>query len=90
MKVAIIPARSNSKRIPHKNNSSFCGKPIIAWSIKVVHNCQVFDPVTVSTNCEHIAAISKTICMIPRHQAQNIDTEEDGLFAEYLFKASMS
>ena len=29
MKVAIIPARGGSKRIPRKNIKEFCGKPMI-------------------------------------------------------------
>jgi pseudaminic acid cytidylyltransferase len=35
MKVAIIPARGGSKRIPRKNIKEFCGKPMIAYSIEV-------------------------------------------------------
>ncbi len=34
MKIAIIPARGGSKRIPRKNIKDFCGKPMIAWSIE--------------------------------------------------------
>ena len=34
MRVAIIPARGGSKRIPHKNIKEFRGKPMIAWSIE--------------------------------------------------------
>lgn len=34
MKLAIIPARGGSKRIPRKNIKPFCGKPMIAWSIE--------------------------------------------------------
>ena len=36
MKVAIIPARIGSKRIPKKNIKNFCGKPIIFWAIKAI------------------------------------------------------
>lgn len=32
--ICIIPARGGSKRIPRKNIKSFCGKPIIAYSIQ--------------------------------------------------------
>jgi CMP-2-keto-3-deoxyoctulosonic acid synthetase len=39
MKVAIIPARGGSKRIPKKNIRSFSGKPLISYAIKAV----VFD-----------------------------------------------
>ncbi|NBO56821.1 MAG: pseudaminic acid cytidylyltransferase, partial [Actinobacteria bacterium] len=31
MRVAIIPARGGSKRIPRKNIRPFAGKPIIVW-----------------------------------------------------------
>ncbi|MFM8664048.1 MAG: cytidylyltransferase domain-containing protein, partial [Acidimicrobiaceae bacterium] len=34
MRVAVIPARGGSKRIPRKNIRLFAGKPIIAWPIK--------------------------------------------------------
>jgi len=34
MKIAVIPARGGSKRIPRKNIKDFCGKPMIAWSIE--------------------------------------------------------
>ena len=33
MNIAIIPARSGSKRIKNKNIKLFHGKPIIAWPI---------------------------------------------------------
>tara|TARA_Y100000310_G_C20162004_1_gene569614 strand:- start:246 stop:380 length:135 start_codon:yes stop_codon:yes gene_type:complete len=36
MKVAIIPARGGSKRIPKKNICSFSGKPLISYAIKAV------------------------------------------------------
>ena len=29
MKIAVIPARGGSKRIPRKNINDFCGKPMI-------------------------------------------------------------
>ena len=36
MRVAIIPARGGSKRIPKKNIKIFCGKPIIGWTINIL------------------------------------------------------
>ncbi|SUD98993.1 3-deoxy-manno-octulosonate cytidylyltransferase [Psychrobacter phenylpyruvicus] len=38
MKVAVIPARGGSKRIPRKNIKEFCGKPMIAYSIEAAIN----------------------------------------------------
>jgi len=55
MKVAIIPARGGSKRIPDKNIRDFLGKPIIAYSIEAARNSGLFDEIIVSTDDEIIA-----------------------------------
>lgn len=57
--IAIITARGGSKRIPKKNIKSFCGKPIISYSINAAINSQLFDEVMVSTDSEEIAEIAK-------------------------------
>ena len=59
MKLAVIPARGGSKRIPRKNIRPFCGKPMIAWSIGVALQSACFDRVIVSTDDEEIAAVSR-------------------------------
>ncbi len=58
-RIAIIPARGGSKRIPKKNIKEFCGQPIIAYSIKVALECDLFDHVIVSTDNEEIAEVAK-------------------------------
>ncbi|MEO9485826.1 MAG: pseudaminic acid cytidylyltransferase [Ekhidna sp.] len=58
MKIAIIPARSGSKRIPNKNIKTFCGKPIIAYSIHAAISTGLFDEVIVSTDHSDIANIA--------------------------------
>lgn len=57
-KIAIITARGGSKRIPKKNIKSFCGKPIIAYSIEAALKSELFDEVMVSTDSEEIAKIA--------------------------------
>lgn len=57
-KIAIIPARGGSKRIPKKNIKSFLGKPIIAYSIEAALASNLFDEVMVSTDDEAIAEIA--------------------------------
>lgn len=57
--LAIIPARSGSKRIPGKNIKDFFGKPVIAYSIQVALDCGLFDEVMVSTDDLEIAEIAK-------------------------------
>lgn len=60
MRVAVIPARGGSKRIPRKNVKLFFGKPMIAWSIEAAIHSGCFDRVVVSTDDEEIAEIAKT------------------------------
>jgi pseudaminic acid cytidylyltransferase len=59
MKVAVIPARGGSKRIPRKNIKDFCGKPMIAYSIGAAVDAGVFDRIIVSTEDEEIAAVAR-------------------------------
>lgn len=58
-RLAIIPARGGSKRIPRKNIKLFCGKPIIAYSIDVAQKANLFDEIMVSTEDEEIAEIAR-------------------------------
>ena len=57
--LAIVPARSGSKRLPNKNTLNLAGKPLIAWSIEAGLQSKYVDRVVVSTNCASIANISK-------------------------------
>ena len=59
MNIAIIPARGGSKRIPRKNIKLFHGKPLIAYSIEVAIQSQLFDRIIVSTDDQEIAKIAK-------------------------------
>lgn len=58
-RIAIIPARGGSKRIPRKNIREFNGKPIIAYSIEAAINSGLFDEVMVSTDDREIARIAE-------------------------------
>lgn len=57
-RVAIIPARGGSKRIPKKNIRFFCGKPIIAYSIHAAKESGCFDYIMVSTDNEEVKDIA--------------------------------
>ena len=57
-RIAIIPARGGSKRIPRKNIIDFDGKPMIAWTIRAALESDCFDCVLVSTDSEEIAEVS--------------------------------
>ncbi len=57
--IAIIPARGGSKSIPGKNIISFCGKPLIAWSIECALQSGCVDKVYVTTDDVEIAEVSR-------------------------------
>lgn len=59
MKLAVIPARGGSKRIPRKNIKAFAGRPIIAWSIAAARDSGCFDRIIVSTDDQEIADIAR-------------------------------
>jgi pseudaminic acid cytidylyltransferase len=60
MRLAVIPARGGSKRIPRKNIKPFSGLPMIAWSIKAALQSQCFDRIIVSTDDDEIAQVAKS------------------------------
>jgi pseudaminic acid cytidylyltransferase len=59
MRIAIIPARGGSKRIPRKNIRDFNGMPIIGYAIAAARDSGCFDEVMVSTDDQEIADIAR-------------------------------
>lgn len=59
MRLAIIPARGGSKRIPRKNIKHFGGIPMIAHAINAAKKSEIFDHIIVSTDDEEIAYIAQ-------------------------------
>lgn len=57
-RIAIIPARGGSKRIPHKNIIDFMGKPLLAHTIDAALASKAFGQVIVSTDDEKIAEVA--------------------------------
>lgn len=58
MRLAVIPARGGSKRIPRKNIRLFAGKPMIGWSIEAARSSGLFDRILVTTDDEEIAQVA--------------------------------
>jgi pseudaminic acid cytidylyltransferase len=61
MRIAIIPARGGSKRIPRKNVRLFAGQPLLAYSVQAALASNCFDVVVVSTDDEEIALIARSV-----------------------------
>lgn len=56
--LAVIPARSGSKSVPHKNIRSICGKPMLAYSIEHALRSRYINRVIVSTDSREYAEIA--------------------------------
>ena len=80
-RIAIIPARGGSKRIPRKNIKLFLGKPIIAYSIEAALMSNLFDKVIVSTDDKEIAEIAlKFGAKVPFLRSQNTSNDFSSTF----------
>ena len=57
--VALIPARSGSRRIPDKNVRPIGGHPLLAYSVRAALDSGVFDAVVCATDSESYAAVAR-------------------------------
>jgi CMP-N,N'-diacetyllegionaminic acid synthase len=57
--VALIPARSGSKRVPGKNIHPLAGHPLIAYTISAARQSGIFSSVIVSTDSEEYAQVAR-------------------------------
>ena len=51
--VALIPARSGSKRVPDKNIKYLFGKPLLSYAIDSAIKCKLVNDVYVSSDSKH-------------------------------------
>lgn len=80
--LAIIPARSGSKSVPHKNIRLFRGKPLIAHSIEQALAARNVDRVLVSTDSADYARIARDVgaeapFLRPSAIAQDLSTDSE-------------
>lgn len=59
--VALIPARSGSKGVPHKNIRKLGKYPLIEWSVAACKATQTIDRILVSTDSEQYAELARTM-----------------------------
>ena len=57
-RIAVIPARGGSKRIPRKNVKLFAGQPMISYAIRTALESRLFDHVVVSTDDDEIVEVA--------------------------------
>lgn len=61
-RLAVIPARGGSKRIPRKNILPFAGVPMIGYAIRAARESGLFDHVIVSTDDAEVAEVARREC----------------------------
>jgi pseudaminic acid cytidylyltransferase len=79
VRVAIIPARGGSVRIPKKNSAPFRGMPMIRYPLRTARLSGLFDLIVVSTDDQYIAALAfdSQATVVPRlHDDGTIGTQE--------------
>tara|TARA_B100001027_G_C16250069_1_gene323947 strand:- start:380 stop:1009 length:630 start_codon:yes stop_codon:yes gene_type:complete len=59
VKLAIITARKNSKRLKHKNKKILGSKPLVSWTIYFAKSLKFFDDILMTTDDEEILNIAK-------------------------------
>ena len=95
MITAFIPVRGGSKSIPQKNIKSFCGKPLVYWSISALQNSSIVDKIIVATDSTEIekAVIQFNFdkVKIYRRSAENAtDTAStESVMLEYIQQANL-
>ncbi|MAV65098.1 MAG: hypothetical protein CMG00_07915 [Candidatus Marinimicrobia bacterium] len=60
-RLAIIPARSGSKRIKNKNIIGFYGKPLLSHSLEIIKKSKMFKKIHVSTDSNKIKKIASSL-----------------------------
>lgn len=76
-KIALIPARSSSKRIPNKNIKNLGGHPLIAYSISAAIESNMFDKVVCVTDSALYADIASYYgAEVPMLRPEEISTDE--------------
>ena len=56
--VALIPARSHSKRVPNKNIKPLGGHPLLAYTVRAAIDSKVFDAVICATDSPEYAEVA--------------------------------
>jgi pseudaminic acid cytidylyltransferase len=78
-RLAIIPARGGSKRLPRKNLLPFRGRPMLAHTIEAALTCRCFERVLVSTDDEEIADVARSAGAQVSNRSPDLATDRAGV-----------
>ena len=87
--VALIPAKSTSQRVPHKNIKKLAGHPLMAYTIGAAIDSECFDRVIVSTDSPAYKRIAQVeygaeVIMRPKAYARPMSPDID--WVEYTMR----
>ena len=87
-KIAIIPARGGSKRLPNKNMRLVDNNPLIYYTIRAALSCNIFDKIYVSSDDERILnyAISCGVQGLRRSESVASDSSTANELMDYLIR----
>jgi CMP-N,N'-diacetyllegionaminic acid synthase len=75
--IAVIPARSGSRRLKNKNIKLFCGRPLIYWTIDEALKSNYIDKVIVSSESdEMLAVVESNFPDITRKRKKELATDD--------------
>jgi pseudaminic acid cytidylyltransferase len=87
-RLAVVPARGGSKRIPGKNIRSFCGKPMIIHILEAARESNLFDKIHVSTENSEIHRVSAAAGFAPDFmRPENLSDDQTGIMPVLKFVA---
>jgi len=96
MNIAFIPARGGSKSIPLKNIKTFCGKPLIYWTISALQNANNIDRIVLATDSLEIKEIalsfglSKVVVFNRDNENASDTASTESVMLEYISKSNLS
>lgn len=78
--LALIPARAGSKRIPNKNITMLCGKPLLRWTVEFCVSFGLFDEVVISSDSDKILRMAEHWGAVPLERPAELCTSSAGDF----------
>lgn len=79
--LAILPIRSGSKSVPHKNIYPLLGKPLFFYALRAVVESRVFPAIVVTSDSDYYLSLAKDyfpeVLICKRPQSLSLDTTPD-------------
>jgi CMP-N-acetylneuraminic acid synthetase len=75
-RVAVIPARGNSKGIKRKNLHRVAGRPLLGYTVDAALASGVFEDVIVSSECDEVLAYACSLGATPRRRPARLSEDD--------------